>query len=133
MLGGWDVLRHSATDLLNSRPYLPPNFVVRFDRHLLIAMSDASNLFSRLCHAELVCRQLGRVHPIKYFFLLGDSLLRLNRIAPATVKPFVSGIVEHAEHAVLDPGLAGDARKHLELFGGVGAKLQAFAVWQADR
>ena len=129
MLGRRDVFRQGSADPPDRIAHLAADRFMRANRALLVTDILARKLVPGLSHPELVGRELGGVHAVHQVFLGRDTLAHLDRIATApAVHPLVAGIVKHAKHAILNAGLAGGARKRLELLCGLPAQLEPLDI-----
>ena len=129
MLGRWNVFGHRPANPCDGIANLASDALVRVDCLGFGAYALARHLVARLRHAELVGGKFGGVHPVHQAVTRRNVLYRLDRVLTAPgVHPFVSGIVEHAEHAVLHTRLSRSARQRLELLAGLPPQLDALGV-----
>lgn len=96
---------------------------------LMGADAFTGELVAGLGHAELVGGELGGIHAVHQVFLFRNALPRLNVVTPEPpVQALIPGVVEHAEHLILDTRLLGGAGQGLELFARLLTQLQPFEV-----
>ena len=127
MLGGWDIFRRSPSNALDGLPDLLADLLMRSNRLLLVIHPLTRQLIARLSHAELVGRQLGRIHTVHELFFLGDAFAFLDRLtAESAVEPLVTRVVKDSEHSILHPGFARRALSARYRFAGVGKAMVRF-------